>query len=65
MNSLVVISCLVAVACAMPQSVLKFEAKRAPLKLRFDPYDVTWEQFKQEHGKLIVIYSTHPGEEKK
>lgn len=40
--------CLVAVACAMP-SLNKVE--RSPFRLRFDPYDRTWEQFKQEHAK--------------
>eukprot|EP00745_Piridium_sociabile_P020043 TRINITY_DN30587_c5_g1_i2.p1 TRINITY_DN30587_c5_g1~~TRINITY_DN30587_c5_g1_i2.p1 ORF type:complete len:345 (-),score=102.30 TRINITY_DN30587_c5_g1_i2:79-1113(-) len=40
--------CFVAVAWAMPQR----EAVRAPFKLRFDPYDQAWEQFKQEHNKI-------------
>lgn len=43
MYSAVFVLCLVAMAHAMPS--------RAPFRLRFDPYDVTWEQFKKEHGK--------------
>ena len=46
-----------AVASAMPGSVKWFEMKRAPLRLRYDPYDVTWAQFKQEHGKMITEFA--------
>jgi len=48
----VLVACLVVVATALPSAIVKFEAKRAPLRLRFDPYDETWSQFKQEHSKV-------------
>lgn len=55
MYSGLVLVCLMALANAMPGSVRLFEIKRAPFRLHFDPYEVTWTQFKQEHGK--VYYS--------
>ena len=44
--------CVVAVAYAKPSSVEWFEVQPAAYKLSYKPYDVTWNQFKQEHGKV-------------
>jgi hypothetical protein len=63
MLSTVLLPCLVAVATALPTSIKMFEIQPAPMKLRFDPYDVTWEKFKQEHSEcsthiFVVVYAT-------
>lgn len=56
MYAAVLVACLVAVTQALPQSVQMFEiapAKKAPVKLRYDPYEETWAAFKQKHGKFF------------
>lgn len=55
MKVVLVTVCLWAVAVAKPRTVEQFEIEppthKGPVRLRFDPYDVTWAEFKQKHGK--------------
>ncbi|XP_076445208.1 procathepsin L-like [Babylonia areolata] len=43
--------CLAAAAYALPNR----EIHRSPFKLRFDPYEATWTQFKKTHGKNYTL----------
>lgn len=55
MKVVVLTACLWVVAVAMPKAVEQFEIEIptyvGSVRLRFDPYDVTWTEFKQKHGK--------------
>ena len=57
MYSGLIVLCLVALSHAMPESVKMFEIKHAPLRLRFDPYEDTWQQFKKDHGEISFVYT--------
>eukprot|EP00916_Digyalum_oweni_P020062 GHVL01033533.1.p1 GENE.GHVL01033533.1~~GHVL01033533.1.p1 ORF type:complete len:350 (+),score=36.34 GHVL01033533.1:112-1161(+) len=54
LRELILLCLTVVSAYALPSYVTRFDLARAPLRLRFDPYETTWQQFKAEHGKKYL-----------